>query len=220
MINKAILIIFIFVAFAACDNEPEFTKVKVENIDKSRAYRNTFLPDELKSRILDGVKSASAAKAAAEHGEKKSEHGEKKEEGHGEEKKEEGHGEKKEEHGEKKAEHGAETPAEQKLSEVSGDGYARMRVNVYLVECKKIVEDLCCRAGGCNDEIEVSKLWICFVMVNVCNRDPSFFQNRKIVFDTSVIRTRAIKRNNKIDVPVIPETFVLAHNTNMWKKGK
>lgn len=93
-------LLLLCIGLASCKKEPEYLSLKFENVDKSRAYRNTFLPKELRSRILEGLSADSAhVKAKPEHGEAKPEH--------------------------------SEGP---KLSEIGADGFARMRVNVYLIE--------------------------------------------------------------------------------------
>ncbi len=119
MIKLKVFVGLTMIVLLGCKKEPEYTSATVEIVDKSRAYRNTLMPEELRTKLLEGVSTMTPAPAPAA-------------EGHGE-KKEEGHGENKAEHGEKKDEH-ASGPPVKKPSEVGADGFARMRIQVYLVE--------------------------------------------------------------------------------------
>lgn len=102
------------IIFSGCTKEPEYKKAKLEVIDKTRAYRNPLLPNELRSKLLEGI-----VVAAPET--KKEEKKESKEENKSEEK-------------EEKKEENKSEDSKSILSEVGPDGFARMRVTVYLVE--------------------------------------------------------------------------------------
>lgn len=68
----ALLIIFIF-SLAGCKKDPEYTKQKFDVIDKTRTYRNAFLPEELRKTILGDKVVHGELKKGEEAPEKKSE---------------------------------------------------------------------------------------------------------------------------------------------------
>lgn len=76
---KHILYLTIFISvLVGCKKDPEYTKQQFDVIDKTRTYRNAFLPEELRKTILgDKVVHGELKKSDEKHDEK---HGEKQEE--------------------------------------------------------------------------------------------------------------------------------------------